>query len=336
MFQSARIQLTAWYLLIIMCICLLYGVSIYADINRELEQIKYIQINRIERQMEGLPPTRLERKIPPVDPAVIEAVQHRLRIVLILVNLGILGVSGIAAYFLAGKTLKPIQDMLDKQNQFIADASHEIRTPLTAMKTSIEVNLRDKHLDLKTAKELLQDNLNDIQTLKSLSDNLLTLTSIPNARTTFEIVGLKEVLQYAIDKVSCPAKEKHISIISNLHEMSVKGDKNRLQEVFLILLDNAVKYSPEKSTIHISNHKVSSHIEVKIKDEGLGIAEKDLPHIFERFYRADTSRTHSKKDGYGLGLAIAKEIIDNHKGKIKVESKVGEGTTFTIHIPLKV
>lgn len=335
MFQSARIQLTAWYLLIITIVCLLFSLTIFTGINRELIRMKHTQEKRIERIQEKLiPPRALNRQPPAIELEEINALQKTLKVILIVVNSIILILSGIAAYFLAGKTLEPIKEMVDKQHRFITDASHELRTPLTALKTSIEVHLRDSNLSLKEAKDLLEDNLKDINTLKNLSDNLLLLSSVQHKKPHFQKISLSKVLSDAIHKTSHAAHNKKIIIEKSLEEISIKANLERIQELFIIFLDNAIKYSPEKSTISLITEKKDSYGYIHIKDQGIGISEKDIPYIFERFYRADISRTNSTKDGYGLGLSIAKEIIDAHNGEINVTSSMQKGTQFTIKLPL--
>lgn len=333
MFKSAKIQLTLWYMLIIFCISGLFSVFIYTGINGELEHMKRLQEIRIRKEIRGFVP---QRKEPMLEIDEIIAVQRRLRIILLLVNAGIICIAGVAAYFLAGKTLNPIQEMVEEQNRFITDASHEIRTPLTAMKTSIEVNLRDTKLSLTEAKELLKDNLNDINTLKNLSDNLLTLSTIKHSKKIIQQISLEEILNHSLEKVKYLIDAKDITLKKDIQDVTILGEKERFIEVFIIFFDNAIKYSPIKSTIHLSSKKIDGHAQVIIQDEGVGISEKDIPHIFERFYRADTSRTQSSQEGYGLGLSIAKEILDSHKATIKVKSEVEKGTTFIISFPIKL
>jgi signal transduction histidine kinase len=274
--------------------------------------------------------------ITPPNPEVLQEAKERILLMLILINIGILGLSGIAGYLLAGLTLKPIKNMVDEQNRFITDASHELRTPLTSLRSEIEVNLRDKKLSLPEAKKLLESNLEEVNNLQYLSDNLIKLaqTHKPNG-IKFEKVSLPEISEYAVKKVKKLADKKEVEINTDISNLILNGDRQALKELLVIFLDNAIKYSPEKSEVRLSTKKSGGNAIIEIKDHGIGIDEKDIPLLFERFYRADKARSKKDTDGFGLGLSIAKQIVDKHKGTIDVKSKVGSGTIFQIKLPLK-
>lgn len=329
MFQSARLKLTAWYLLIIMAISVAFSVAIYKVLEAEFARVERIQRLRRELQL----PFQFRR--PVIDPEVLQESQNRLWATLILINLGILGTAGVAGYFLAGRTLKPIQDMVDEQSRFITDASHELRTPLTSLKSEIEVNLRDKNLNLADARKLLESNLEEVNSLQYLSDNLIKMTQYQKVddRHIFERVSLAGALNEANRKVGNLAKRKNITIKSKITDVEILGDRQSLVELFVIFLDNAIKYSPKGKTVTLTSQKMDGSVEIKIIDQGIGIDEKDIPHLFNRFFRADKSRSKSESGGYGLGLSIAKQIAEEHKGSIKVESQLGQGTSFTIRFP---
>lgn len=340
MFQSARLKLTFWYILIIAIISILFSIAFYKASTQEFDRIRRIHTFRIEHPNDfPTQPFRLfiQRSEPNlVDPRFIDNAEQRITLSLIVINLAILIISSLAAYFLAGRTLKPIQEMVDEQNRFITDSSHELRTPLTSLKTEIEVSLRDKKLKLENVKKLLESNLEEVNNLKLLSDNLIKLTQYnkANGNLIFEKVALTQIMDEAIKKVTSLAKHKKIIIKNNIDKYNLKADKQSLTEVFVILLDNAIKYSPTKSTIKLTTEKIDHSILIKFIDQGIGIAPEDIPHLFDRFYRADKSRTKKDYPGYGLGLAIAKKIIDEHKGIIRVSSEVGKGTAFNILLPL--
>lgn len=147
---------------------------------------------------------------------------------------------------------------------------------------------------------------------------------------------LSEVIDHAVKKVLPLAKKKHIEIQSQQPEQySLKGDKQSLKQLFVILLDNAIKYSSSKTTVTITTKKSDHSVSIDIADQGIGIEKKDISRIFDRFYRIDNSRTRQEVSGYGLGLSIAKKIVDEHKGTLSVKSEKGKGTTFTIQLPTK-
>jgi len=345
MFHSARIKLTGWYLLIIMLISTMFSVGIYRIISNELDRVEQIGRTRLQRrlleQQRLIPPQTYRNPQSPfmffLDPDVIEETKNRLKMMLLIINLSILGGSALAGYFLSGRTLQPIKDMIDEQNRFITDASHELRTPLTSLKSEIEVNLRDNKFTLNDARKLLKSNLEEVDNLQILSDGLIKLTQYQKRSNGLIVskVSLKKIIGEAVKKVSPLAKNKHINLVNEIENETIEGSNVELTEMFIIFLDNAIKYSPEKTTVNLSAQKKDGHILISIKDQGMGISQDDLPYLFDRFFRTDKSRTKKDTPGYGLGLAIAKEIIDRHKGTIRVQSKVNEGTTFTIELPRK-
>lgn len=338
MFQSARIKLTAWYVLIIMLISVLFSVVIYTSINRELERFRYIRQLRLEREQAGLftPPPSPFPDNSDLNPEEYVSAEKRLAFILFLINMSILGLSAIASYFLAGKTLRPIKIMVDEQNQFITDASHEFRTPLTVLRSEIEVNLRDKNLTLPDAKSLLSSNLEEVARLQSLSNNLMELAQYQNINNAIPLqkLSLLDIAKNAVKKITPLAQLKNIKIINKVKNYAIKGNEQSLTELFIILLDNAIKYSHEKTKIYITSHKTDHHIGIAIEDQGIGMNKADMSHIFDRFYRADKSRTKEKTSGYGLGLSIAKKIVESHKGTIQVESRLSKGSVFTITLPI--
>lgn len=344
MFQKARLKLTAWYLLIIMLISISFSVAIYRVLASELNRVERVQRLRIER---GL--TEQSLIVPPagdrnelfrpfaLDPNLIEETKNRLLVMLGLINLAILVTSSGAGYFLASRTLKPISEMVDEQNRFITDASHELRTPLTSLKSEIEVNLRDKRLNLAQAKKVLGSNLEDVNNLQILSDDLIKLTQYQGGGNSLTIgkISLDSIARQAIKKVASLAKKKKITIVNKVGNFTVEGDKQTLVEMLVIFLDNAIKYSRENTKVYLSAQKRDGKVLLAIEDQGIGIDEKEIPHLFDRFYRADQSRTKFVSPGYGLGLSIAKQIIERHGGSIKVRSTLGKGTVFTVEIPFR-
>lgn len=301
MFKEVRIKLTLYYLVIIMAISLFFSAIIYQGATFELSRIENRQ--------------RIVRPNPAfmIDPDIIVETKYRIFISLLTLNGIILLGSGLSGYFLAGKTLKPIQNMMDEQKEFISNASHELRTPLASLKSQIEVALRSKKISFRDTKELLQSNLDDVNNMTKLSNYLLKLNKQQNAKFEFKKVNLTEI-------ISDVAAKKNIKL--SLVQTDVMGDRDSLKELVSILIDNAIKYGEGKEvSVSLSNKTL------KITDHGIGIHEKDLPHIFDRFFRGDKARSH---DGYGLGLSIAKQIADNHKVRIKVKSKLGFGTTFKV------
>ncbi|KKP59226.1 MAG: Histidine kinase [Candidatus Roizmanbacteria bacterium GW2011_GWA2_34_18] len=331
MFKKARLKLTAWYLLIIMFVSIAFSLVIYQGLMSEVHRFLRIQRSRIERLF---PPNPAQPFF--VDEDLITEIQQRIIFGLGIINTIIFITSGALGYFLAGKTLKPIQEMVEEQNRFISDASHEFRTPLTALKSSLEVNLRDKNLSIEEAKKIMSENINDVNHLQKLSDSLLQLSQYekPQIYSNFEKVSLKQIIEESINKIAPLAKNKNILIKTNLVNVNLKGNKFSLIDLFVILLDNAVKYSGKKSTIVINAKKIDHSVLISIEDQGIGIDKKDTPYLFDRFYRSDKARSKKGIDGYGLGLSIAKKIMNQHKGSIKIKSKLKKGTTVVVNLPI--
>lgn len=324
MFKEARLKLTAWYLLIIMVISLSFSGIIFSMVSMEMERFSRSPRFVIENRQ-----NILERE------DLLKESKKRLFVFLAEINGVILIISGSLGYFLAGKTLSPIQKMLEEQKRFVSDASHELRTPLTALKSMFEVGLRDKKMSLKEARILISEGVEESDKLKKLSDFLLELAreNYNGQKILFEKVKVSEIVGEAIKKIEIKAKNKKMKILTSINGYSVKGNKDKLSELFVILLDNAVKYSPNDTQIKVIAKKTKGQVIIKVIDQGKGIEEKDLAHIFERFYRADSARSHTDEGGYGLGLAIAKKIVEEHKGKILVKSIFDKGSEFKIILP---
>jgi two-component system, OmpR family, sensor histidine kinase CiaH len=327
MFKSARLKLTAWYLVIIMVISLAFSFFIYQLISVEIVRFARAQRIRIEHPFDS------NFFIPPViDIDLITETQNRLKLSLLVINGAIFAISGTLGYFLAGRTLSPIQKMVEEQNRFISDSSHELRTPLTSLKSAMEVSLRDKKLSLKDARELISESITEVDKLQSLSDELLMLTQYqkPNGRNNITEVSLDEIALDSIQKIRGLALLKNISIINSIKDITFRANRYSLTDLLVILLDNAIKYSPDHKKIFLTAQKNKNIVSFSVKDQGIGIDAKDIPFIFDRFYRADSSRTKTDVGGYGLGLSIAKKIVDNYQGKIAVKSILGKGSTFTV------
>lgn len=342
MFHQTRIKLTAWYLIIIMAVSISFSTFIYLGATREfnriirIEQLRTLRPDISDQYIQK--PVWENENIPlttPPDSRLIQDVRVRVLEGLIGINLIILFLSALAGYFLAGRTLRPIKNMLDEQNRFITDASHELNTPLTSLKTSIEVNLRDKNLNIEKLKQALLSNLEEVNNLQALSNELIEITQYQKVNGNFELkkIDIANVINAAILKIKPQADKKQIKINIKNKKIFVNADERSLVELFTILLDNAVKYSPEKKDINVQVLSVDSKLKVIVSDNGIGIDKEDIPFIFERFYRTDKSRTKQQIAGYGLGLSIAKRIVELHSGTINVESPKGKGATFAVVMP---
>lgn len=251
---------------------------------------------------------------------------------LLVLNLVALGVGSVVSYYLARRSLEPIEESMEAQQQFIGDAAHELKTPLTAMKTANEVALRKPKLTLAQAKQVIEQNSQDIGKLAALSDALLQLA---NHREPLELstVSLQAVTADALSQVVSLAQSKKITVDDQVGALQARAYGPALTQVLTILLDNAIKYSPAKSTIRIRSETKGKLVWLRVQDQGPGIKPADQAHIFNRFYRADPSRAKQQADGYGLGLSIAQKLMEQQHGQISVQSQAGKGATFSLKLP---
>jgi len=349
MFKTARIKMTAWYVLIVMLVSLSFSWGMYLILRNEVLRFSQVQRFRIQRIIDSntRPPDLLGSDDPlqviraPLqtqleDTTLEEETLHRLQIDLVGLNLGILVMATGLCYLLAGKTLAPIETMVEEQQRFISDSSHELKTPLTAMRTASEVALRSPQLSLKEAKKVIRENIDEIAHLQELNDQLLKLdfSQRGNQEESFTVVPFHEVIQNVVKKMSPLAKQKEITLHSQLASVNVIGNATQLTEIGTILIDNAIKYSQSKIQVEVNLNPQKQMAVLQVIDHGAGIPSDQITHIFDRFYRGDPSRTKNLTAGYGLGLAIAQRLAELHHGKITVKSEVGTGSTFTFMLPV--
>lgn len=334
MFKSARFKITVWYVLAIMVISLTFSIVIHRTIVQDLNQ-RYVNIeNQIKSNFRNL------EKIPPVLRNMLQndlrIAKRRVYFMLLFANGGIFIISLLVGYFLAGRTLKPIEAMVEEQNRFISDASHEIRTPLAALKTSTEVALRDRNMSAEEARKILEENLEDIGSLEMLSEHLLHLAQYQRGRRVLDLekINLGETAGKIHKKMAAVAKNKKISFDLEATDAWISADIISMEELILILLDNAIKYTPEGGRVLLRAAPLGRYGVLEVTDSGEGISPRDQNHIFDRFYRAERSRSKNRVSGFGLGLPVAKRIAELHHGSIEVSSRMGHGSTFTVRIPL--
>lgn len=330
MFKSAALRLTIGYLAIIMTLSIGTSIALYHVSSNELARSAQRPVDLYNAffgpgNVDEINNLRFKQ---------LENDRERLKVNLLLFNVAVLAIGGGISYFLARRTLEPIEEALEMQKRFTGDASHELRTPLTAMQTEIEVALRSPDLTKKEAIELLKSNLEEVGKLKSLSEGLLTLATTGGNDNAQEEMPVRQLVGAAIDQASKPAATKKIKLNSSVNDAQIIGNPQQLTNLIAILLDNAIKYSPSGSLVNINTKKRDRQVIISVSDQGQGIAAADLPHIFERFYRADSSRNKNTVQGYGLGLAIAKKIADLHHGLIDVKSSSSKGSTFSVRLPL--
>jgi signal transduction histidine kinase len=338
---SPAVRLTAWYVAVLTCICLSYSLTIYQFASNQIA-------DSLRHQYAQLHPMASPPSKPPdngdaldSDSALVplevrgnlEDASHNLIAELIYINAIIIGFGGAISYWFAKRTVRPIEESLEAQSRFTADASHELRTPLAVMQMELELAQDDADLTLPQAKALLSSSLEEVGKLRALSDGLLQLAQIDRPLPK-AAVSLKHAADQATRHVAAQAQTHKAHIKNEARDIKVRVNAASLIELLSLLMDNAIKYSPEGSVVTVSTRVLGRHADISVADLGRGIAREDLPYIFDRFYRADKSRTGQDVVGHGLGLSIAKRIADLQDGRFRVSSEVGKGTIFTVSFPL--
>lgn len=261
------------------------------------------------------------------------------------------GVTAAIGWLLSGLAMAPVRDSYQRLKQFTADASHELRNPIAVIQTNVQVALSDpdpefQHDQLKVVERITRR-------LGRLVDDLLFLARQDSGivQLSFNPISIYGVLSEVIDEQQAIASDKHVQLVLNHPKLDslnssvktdpysplylVQGDRNQLTRLFTNLIGNAIQYTPSGGEVYITlatlkrNNDVQTVVQVR--DTGVGIPPSAIPHLFDRFYQADSSRSH--RTGSGLGLAIARAIVENHQGQIHLDSTPGEGTTVTVTLP---
>jgi two-component system sensor histidine kinase CiaH len=340
MFHSARLKLTVFYLAILLCFSLTLTFGVRALADREFDRSNQVQggaVTRIYRYFYNLPDVPSTTSPAPdfmgVQRDQDDLVRQHLNQDLIILNLCALVVGGVLSYWYAGRTLGPIREAHEAQARFASDASHELRTPLASIQIENEVFLRQKSFTEGEARELIKSNLEEVERLGSLAANLLALTQYEQTRLLLSGVAIVGVVEAAVSHADKSLKAHNVQIEQNVRSAKIAGERESLERLIAIIIDNAIKYGPEKGTVAISGRKDNGEYMLQIHDEGPGIANEDLPYIFDRLYRGDKART-SGAGGYGLGLALAERIAKANKASITVHSAEKGGAVFTMRFDL--
>ncbi|GAB4201868.1 MAG: HAMP domain-containing sensor histidine kinase [Coleofasciculaceae cyanobacterium] len=267
----------------------------------------------------------------------LEAELHRLQWSLVV---GVVTVSGLVALggiWFTRESLKPILQSFNQLKQFTSDASHELRNPLTAIRASIAVMQSHPERIHPADMEKLISIASASAQMSRLVDDLLLLARMDRQapdQSGWQRIALDELLEDLVDFCRDRAEQSQIFLKSQLIPgVEINGDASQLQQVFTNLLTNALQYTPSNGTVIVSLQRMGTHALVTVQDTGIGIAPEQLPHIFDRFWRADQARSRYE-EGSGLGLAIAKTIAQRHQGDITVQSELGEGSRFYVKLPL--
>lgn len=331
-FSTALARLTTVYVLVLVVVCLLFSGFIYGLASNEIDRTSRRQVVGFRNLLGRFIVDEVESENLRNQEA--DEARSRLKADLILGNLTVISAGTVLSYFFAKRTLKPIEEAAQAQERFTSDASHELRTPLAAMRTEIEVALRGSSLTIKDARELLESNLEEVEVLQQMTNNLLSLARNKELGEE-KLVDVSKLLKtigksYApkVNNAGMKLEEKYgsgIKLVTNI---------DALKQVVGILIENSIKYAGKGAIIFVTLEKNDTFARVMVADSGVGIPASQLESIFARFYKVDSSRTSSKTQGHGLGLSIAKQLVDALHGTIRAESRKGGGVEFLIELPL--
>jgi len=254
---------------------------------------------------------------------------------------GLVGIGSLIAFFivtlyLANWAVKPIKRAWEQQRQFVADASHELKTPLTVILANTDIVLSHNEDTINNQIKWINYIKTESERMTALVNDLLFLAKTDGNKNEviFSKINFSDIIWNCVLPFESVAFEEAKTIDNEISpDIFINGDSNRLKQLIFILIDNALKYSNEKGNINVNLTKTQDKVLLSVTNTGKTIEKEKIQHLFERFYRVDESRAR-KKDGYGLGLAIAKSIVESHHGKITVKSSDNDGTTFTVAFPL--
>jgi signal transduction histidine kinase len=311
-FFWARLKLTAVYVLILAVILIGFSAVLYQNFAQNLAEGG-------DSDFAGPGPQRhfISQTLASVENEIL------------LTDLIIIAIAAGVSYALAGYTLRPIQKSLEAQRSFSEHASHELRTPLAVMKNDMEVLSRNHNPTKEQVRLTLQNSIEEVDRLSSMVTDLLALARSQNhSRPLKEKVDITAIAKNISEKMRSIATDKYISLfVQGDAPLMVQGSAAAFERVLTNLLQNAIEHT-KAGTITIKTRQDSSNAVLTVSDTGSGIDEKDLPHVFERFYKAEG------EPGSGLGLSIVKALIAEHGGSVEAASTKGTGTTITIRLPL--
>lgn len=328
MFKKTQIKLTLFYSLFFLTLFWIFSFGLYAWMNGSFGEGYISQV----QQRQGVDNDSITSKNAHVVTIAGDVALDQLLRILLTLNGILVLIVPIASWFLAKRTLAPVQKMHEVQKQFVTNASHELRTPLSIISGEIEVALKKKR-DVQEYLSTLVSTKEEVDRLSVLTENLLFLAREDSLQKSisFKLIDVTDILSSVVQSLKPKSNKKHIAITLDTNTLSsptVKGNEQLLLQLFYNLLENAIKYTPSKGKVIISLTEIKDKIYITIRDSGIGIAKEDQEKIFNRFYRVDSSRSETK--GYGLGLSIVQTIIKKHNGHLQLSSELGKGSVFTV------
>ena len=316
-FQKAKIKLTAFYVAVMFCILVIFTGILMSTIESRLRASLDGKILITQEQEDPLRNASDD----------IEAVIYTIDGLLLLVI-------AFSSYFLAGRTLKPIKDTLDTQEKFSADASHDLRTPLAIIITESEVLLQGKEVGVSEYKKVIESNIEEAKKMNILVGDLLVIARGEGSILEKEKVDISVLLSSIINKMKQQIDNKNLLLVQNIEKnILLSINAKDIERIIKNILQNAINYT-KAGTIQVTLKQKNTRVVLEITDTGVGISKKDLPFVFDRFFKAEHSR--NDESGSGLGLPIAKTLLERHEGTIDITSEIGVGTKATIVFKLNI
>ncbi|HAU66380.1 MAG: Histidine kinase [Candidatus Uhrbacteria bacterium GW2011_GWF2_39_13] len=329
-FRRSRLTLTLMYLLVLAVVLFVSGGVTRSFFSQRLDD----RFHRFNAYLDQRPKTPTS-----VIPPLADDVRADLLHVTLAVNTLLLFIAGLLSYWLAGKTLRPIQEAYSKQKHFLSDVSHELRTPLAILQTDLENEL--EAANTQHSREVLQSHLEEVGRMSGLVTSLLTLSRIESEQrgsveTELEVVDLQLILRKTIDRLTPLAQKQQVTLTffpTNFVQILIVTSKELLEQAITNVIHNAVQYNKRNGQVDVSASVQENTAIVLVKDTGIGITQEDLQKVFDRFYRVEKSRSR-QTGGSGLGLSIVQSIIYSLGGLISLTSELNEGTTVRIVLPI--
>lgn len=320
-YHNRRIQLTIVYSIILLSVITFFSVILWQSQNRQVDRFLDSGRMRFIRRLSDDEYKRIK--------ATIDEIKFENFIHFIMLDSVLIIISVALSYYLSEKTLEPIFSALARQKQFISDASHDLRTPLTNMKTEAEVLARNPSTTLEEYKIFANNVVKDVDRLNKLIDFMLESARLEHLVVNLQDIYLKDLMREILDDFRSRIQEKNLELHEEYpdDDIVIKSDKKLLTRLIYVIVDNSIKYNKENGSVKIKIYKSGPNICLAIQDTGIGIEKSKIKYIFDRFYRVAEDR-HT--EGFGLGLAIAKEIANKLNIKITVKSRVDVGTEFIL------
>jgi signal transduction histidine kinase len=321
-FQRATLKLTAYYTAGIFLILLVSSIAVFTAFSTKSTLSPEIVVS-LHKSGVSFTEEDLANEF-----------REHLRNILLVVDPIVLILASVASYFFAAETLRPIEDTYRAQQRFMGDVAHELRTPLSVLKSGAENILRhDRAPD--EYKEFVLESVEEVDRMKGLSDDLLFLLKNNNGREVVKgKVDLASLAAKQVTRFQAYAQEREVNLDNNTSDaVYVMGAQDDLTRLVQNLLKNAIDYNKAGGSVHVKVETKHNTVVLSVEDSGIGIAKKDLPKIFERFYKTDRSRTQESGASTGLGLSIVREIAVEHGATVSVKSTEGKCTTIAVAFP---